>query len=76
MNTYLIEFSIHDGEAEYWQVALLQATLQEEAKEQAAKILQQGGYEGDYRLYEVESVTQLSPLQLQVIRELGLAYEL
>ena len=76
MNIYLIEFTIHDGEAEYRQFALVQAKLPEEATEKAEKILQKGSYKGDDRLYEVETATLLNMNELKVIEGLGLAYEL
>lgn len=76
MKKYLISYTVHDGEAEYRQLALIEGLDEQSAENEANKIIQKGGYDGDYRIYEIESVTPLRQEQLEVIKELGLAYKL
>ena len=76
MSKFLISYTIRDGEHEYGQLALIAGHTEQSAENKANKILQKGGYAGDYRIYEIESVRPVTQAQLNVIKELGLAYEL
>ena len=76
MKKFLISYTVRDGEHEYGQLVLIAGRTGQSARHKANKMLQKGGYVGDYRMYEVESVRPVTQAQLAVIQELGLAYEL
>lgn len=76
MKQFLIRYTVRDGEHEYGQLAWIAARTEQSAEQKANKILQKGGYVGDYRIYEIESVRSVTQAQLNVIKDLGLAYEL
>lgn len=67
-NYYFIKWEVFDGEHEYYQVAVLEATNIRSADKKAKTEYVTGGYKGDYRGFSDPSVQKITQQEYETLK--------